>query len=142
MNTTESNLNKLQLIQNAACRTILGADKDTSIKAMHQELQLLSLKQRRFIHRAVDCHNNIYNEEAGLHSLYKTIDNKTRATRNTGTKYMIVPKINSCIGWKAYSFQGPTFWNTLDSETRQIEDKSAFKRHISKLACRDVNHRG
>ena len=132
MSTTEYNLNKLQLIQNTACRTILGADKDTSIKDMHKQLELLTLKQRRFIHQAVDCHNNIYNEEAGLHSMYQTVDDRVRATRSIGTNYMKVPNIRSCTGRKAYSYSGPSFWNKLDSDTRQLEDKTAFKRHISK----------
>ena len=109
---------------------------------MHQELELLTLKQRRYLHRAVDCHNNIFNEEAGLNNMYKTVDDRNRVTRNTGTRYMKVPNIRSCSGRKAYSYQGPIIWNSLDNETRQITDKGAYKRHISKQLCRDVNHPG
>ena len=39
MNTTAKNLNMLQLIQNCACTIILGADKDTNVKTMHQQLE-------------------------------------------------------------------------------------------------------
>ena len=38
MCTTVQNLNKLQLIQNGACRTILRAPKDTSVSEMHKDL--------------------------------------------------------------------------------------------------------
>ena len=55
MNTTEKNLNKLQMIQNCACRIILGADNDTSVQHMHQELDLPTLNQRRKYHQALDC---------------------------------------------------------------------------------------
>ena len=121
MNTTEGNLNKLQLIQNVACRTILGADRYTNVKTMHNDLGLLTLKQRRFLHQAMDCHNNIYNPEAGLHHHYNTIDDRQRVTRRTGTNYMKIPIIKSSMGRRAYSFQGPSFWNLHDEESRCIE---------------------
>ncbi len=100
MNTTELNLNKLQLIQNIACRNILGVDRDTSANYMHSELQLQTLKQRT-LHQAMDCFTNVNNPEAGLHKMYKTVDNRQRTTRNTGTKYMKVPNIRSCVGRKS-----------------------------------------
>ena len=90
----------------------------------------------------MDCHNNIHNPQAGLHQLYKTIDDRPRTTRKTGMKFMKVPNIKSSMGRRAYSFQGPSFWNKLDDESKCIEDKNAFKRHISKLVCQDVNHPG
>ena len=48
MCTTVANLSKLQMIQNNACRIILQVDKDTRIHSMHQELQLMTLKERRY----------------------------------------------------------------------------------------------
>ena len=124
------------------CRTILAADKDTSVIYMHNELQLLALKQRRIQHQAMDCFSNMTNEEAGLHDMYVTIDSRRRATRNTGTTFMMVPDVRSNQGRQAYSYKGTTFWNSLDSETRQIESKMTIKSHISKAVCRDVNHHG
>ena len=90
----------------------------------------------------MDCYSNITNEEAGLHDIYVTIDNRRRATRNTGTKYTIVPDVRSNQGREAYSYKGPIFWNNLDQEARQIESKTAFKSHISETVCCDVNHPG
>ena len=142
MHTTEKNFKKLQLIQNCACRILLGADKDTSVKQMHQQLELPTLHQRRMYHQAVDCFNNVNNEEAGLNKYYKTNDTRERTTRSTGTKYMGVPNLRTCVGRKAYSYRGPTFWNNLGADSRLMTDKEQFKRHINKVLCRDVNHPG
>ena len=73
--------------------------------------------------------------------MYKT-SNRPRTTPTPGTKLMDVPNIRSCIGRKAYSYKGPAFWNTLDSQPRCITEKEQFKKHINKLVCRDVNHPG
>ena len=89
----------------------------------------------------MDCFNNITNEEAGLHHMYNEM-NRVRITRTSGTKTMEVPNIRSCVGRKAYSYKGPSFWNTLNAETRCIEEKEKFKQHINKITCLDVNHPG
>ena len=66
LTTNANNLSKLQKIQNVACRTILGADNHTNIKQMHDELQMLTLQQRRQLHQAMECYTNINHPEAGL----------------------------------------------------------------------------
>ena len=143
MCTTEENLQRLQYIQNSACRIILRADKYTSVREMHQELKLPTLKQRRTIHMAIECHNNIFNQESGLHSMFiKRDSTRVRHTRTTDTNMMTVPNVKSITGRRAFSFRGPHFWNNLASESRLIENKNGFKKHISKEVCRDVNHPG
>ena len=62
MNTSISNLNRLQYIQNSTCRIILLADKDTRIIDMHGELNLEMLITRRKIHLNVFNHKNVYPE--------------------------------------------------------------------------------
>ena len=53
-------LNKLQLVQNTACRTILLCDRDAHIEDMHIELGLLKLYTRRQLHLATTCHKAIH----------------------------------------------------------------------------------
>ncbi len=143
MCTTEQNLQKIQRIQNSACRIILRADIDTSIVNLHKELEIPTLKQRRQIHMAMECFNNSKNEEADLHKMYILIDrDRMHSTRSENQNLMLVANIKSVNGRKAFSYRGPHFWNTLDNDIRQIENKSSFKTHITKVICRDVNHLG
>ena len=74
--------------------------------------------------------------------MFETIEQRPRQTRATATNYMTVPDVRSMIGWKAYSFGRPTFWNSLEPEARTIENKTSFRNHITKLICQDVNHPG
>ena len=143
MCTTDQNLQKVQQIQNSACRIILRADIDTPIVQLHSELELPTLKQRRQIHMAMECHSSVVNEESGLHKLFVPLDkDRIRTTRSENQNLMNVANIKTVNGRKAFSYRGPHFWNILDNEARKIETKSNFKIHITKLICRDVNHPG
>ena len=42
MTAKSETLNKLQLVQNVACRTLLLANKETSVDLMHQKLDLMT----------------------------------------------------------------------------------------------------
>ncbi len=143
MCTKEENLHKLQLIQNCGCRIILKADNYTSIKSLHEELQLPYLSDRRKIHMAMECFTALHNDESGLHYMFKPVDAQCeRETRSTRTNRVEISNVRTVTGRKAFSFRGPNFWNKLESDARTISDKPAFKTHISKVVCRDVNHPG
>ena len=50
MTATKDNLNKLQLLQNSVCRTLLLANRETHVSDMHLTLGLLYLDERRCLH--------------------------------------------------------------------------------------------
>ena len=72
---------------------------------------------------AMECHNNTYNKEAGLHTFFNPIDStRARSTRSENTKRMKTKTVRSVVGRKAFSFRGPNFWNTIDTDSRLIEN--------------------
>ncbi len=143
MCTTERNLQKLQIVQNSAFRIILEADIDTPIAELHRKLEMPNLKQRRIIHLAMECFNNINNKEAGLNSFFVPLANThVRTTRQTEGKIMNVPNIRTNTGRKSFTYRGPNFWNNLITEVRTIENKNNFKREVTRLTCLDENHPG
>ncbi len=83
MCTTLHNLNRLQLVQNQACRTILMAPKETSTQNMHKQLELPLLAQRRQLHLSTECYKNATNDEAGLHGMFVKTANRGRQTRQS-----------------------------------------------------------
>ncbi len=84
MCTSVQNLNKLQLIQNGACRTILKVPKETSVDQMHDELALPTLSTRREAHLATECYKSVKNTGSGLNHMFSLMsDNRTRITRLT-----------------------------------------------------------
>ena len=75
MCTTLQNLNKLQLIENGACRIILCVSKDTSIEQMHKELGIPTLEQCRQYHMANECYKSVNNTDLGLNYMFKLVGN-------------------------------------------------------------------
>ncbi len=133
----DTHLQRLQKLQNSACRTMLLCDKRTSIVEMHNSLELLTLKNRRHLHLSMDCHAHINNANSSLNKCFKT--RETRRTRAGGSK-MELPNLKSNIGRKAYSYRGPQHWISLPEETRKIESKPLFKKECIKNLMRDINH--
>ena len=58
--TSVNNLNTFQILQNAACRSILLADFETHIAEMHSFSQLLYIENKRDLDMACLCHKSIY----------------------------------------------------------------------------------
>ncbi len=69
----QESLNKLQLVQNVACRTILLADKYSNVANMHQNFGLNYLADCRKFHFGNLCHKNIFTDgvRSGLMDYFK-----------------------------------------------------------------------
>ncbi len=62
MTASSESLNKLQLLQNHACRTMLMANREAHITDMHSELGLLTLNEQRNLHLGFQIHKTVYDE--------------------------------------------------------------------------------
>ena len=70
-NCSEKNIRKLQLAQNFAAKSMLGANKYSSSTAALKELELIPLQQKREIHLAVHVKKALSgNSTENIHSLY------------------------------------------------------------------------
>ena len=135
MNTSVYNLNRLQYIQNSACRIILLADKDTRIADMHRDLKLEMLYTRRKVHLSNFNHRNVYPEiETTISNMYIPLSSlNVRETRQGSTMCMKVPLVKTCMGQKAISYIGPSSWNQLPVEARLIAKFDTFKNHLKRI---------
>ena len=143
MVANDCDLKKLQLIQNAACCTILMADKRMSVNDMHVSLSLLTLSNRRTLHFQTECYKNVHDSSSSL-SRYFVLESdiRERQTRNSVSLGMHVPVLRSVHGRKSFSYRGPSNWNKIRKELRQSASINIFKSHLTKELCRDVNHPG
>ncbi len=114
-------LNKLQLVRNIACRTLLLANKYASVIEMHTELGLMHLKCRRDIHLGNICHKTAHSEKkTGLSKYFiKVWDRGNRVSRLTNEYNICVPNIRNNNGRKSISFRGLTFWNAIHNELKK-----------------------
>ena len=133
----EANLQKLQKLQNSACRTLLRADRRAHIKDMHNELKLLTLSQRRELHLSVECFKQVNNSQSSLNHYF--VPAETRHTC-TGGKKVKVPDIKSATGRKGFSYRGPVYWNKVSEDLKNCESINSFKVSCLDQILRDVNH--
>ena len=143
MVANECDSEKLQIIQNTACHTILVVDKRTSISDMHASLNLLTLTNRRNLHFKTECYKNVHDNTSSLGSFF-TLESEIRArqTRNTTSLSMHVLDLRTICGRKSFSYRGPLEWNGTKKERQQAESVHIFKSNLTKELCRDVNHPG
>ena len=135
-NMSNANLQKLQVLQNGACRTLLLADQWAPIVEMHNELKMLTLSQRRELHLSVDCYKHVSNKESSLHNLFKA-----KNTRNTRSgEQMVIPNLKTSFGRNAYSYRGPNHWHGIPSHIKGSKSVNVFQSEYLKLLLRDVNH--
>ena len=128
MTAKSESLNKLQLAQNVVCRTLLLANKETSIDLMHEELNLMKLNTRRNIHLGNLCHKNVHLEvPSGVNKYFlRRATAAVRVSRRTNQFTVLVQDIRSQVGRKAISFRGPVFWNNIPNELKDITKYSCF----------------
>ena len=67
-----ANLNKFPSLQNSVCRTLLKCNRRTPINAIHNDLNLFHLKERRDYNLSLDCHNYILKSESSPSKYHKT----------------------------------------------------------------------
>ena len=113
----ECDLQKLQLIQNTACHTILMGDKRTSIKDMHTRLNLFTLSNRRTLHFQTDCYKNVHDNTSSLSKFFiLESDLRERQTRYIVSRSMHVPDLRTAPGRKSFSYHGPSDWNKIGKD--------------------------
>ena len=135
MQDNQGTLQKLQIVQNMACRVILEAGPRDHIDNMHRELKLDLLKNRRSKHLFAECHKNIHTDKV-LPLKRFFVFNRNCANRRTRRvcKYdVLVPRLQTSSGQRAFSFVGPSTWNRLSADLKEIVKHKSFKNKLKKI---------
>ena len=124
---------KLQKVQNSACRLIFKTKKRDHIQPLMQELHWLPISARIKHKTANFCFNSftdphfpVYLSELLLpytpsRSLRSSMDSRILSVPRTRTK---------TIGDRSFSFHAPTFWNQLPSHIHHCETSHTFKKSL------------
>ena len=128
-NCGETNLSRLQKLQNAAMRIILGMPFRTHINDMLKALHFMDIKSR--INYTTGCMmykvlndlapsylNNSFQKVNTIHDL------NTRSS-NAGDLY--IPRIKSYYGKSAFQHKGSVLWNVIDKSIRNANSLMCFK---------------
>uniref|UniRef100_A0A3B1IBW7 Reverse transcriptase domain-containing protein n=1 Tax=Astyanax mexicanus TaxID=7994 RepID=A0A3B1IBW7_ASTMX len=126
-----SNLNKLQLVQNAAARVLTKTRKFDHISPVLSALHWLPVKFR------IDYKILLLTYKA-LHGLAPeylrdliSYYEPPRLLRSQGAGFLEVPKIQrSSAGGRAFSYKTPQLWNNLPQFVRESDTVSIFKSRL------------
>ena len=122
---------KLQHVQNAAARTILGMRKHDHITPALIDLHWLPVKQRIQYKVLYLTWKALNGQSPGyLCEMLVPLEHQ-RTLRSTGKMLLKVPRTNlRSYGDRAFSAVAPRAWNDLPSEIKLLKDRDNFKRQL------------
>ena len=128
-NCGESNLNKIQKLQNTAMRIILGAPFRTHINDMLKALGFMDVRSR--ISYVTGC--MMYKVLNGLAppylgDLFKYINSiHSLCTRQSKAGDLYIPKCNTNYGKSTLQYKGSVLWNVITRNIRSANTFMSFK---------------
>ncbi len=83
----------------------------------------------------VECHKNVFPEgPAPLKKMFIPIVNHAvQRTRRCMGNNVVVPRVKTNQGRKAFSYVGPVTWNGLEGNLKLVDKMEPFKRELKKL---------
>ena len=102
-------------------------------------MKILTLDQHRELNRAVECYKHSSIPDDSLSYMLVPSVNQ-RHTRRGDSKKVQVPRVDSELGRKAFSYRGPVFLNGLDENLKNQENRNTFKTASVRYLLHQVNH--
>ena len=127
-------LKKLQAVQNAAARVVMGARKFDHITPVLRDLHWLPVRQRIKYKLAMTVHKCLH----GLAPTYLVHDCHAisaiagkRHLRSADTGTLFVPRTTTTLGMRSFAVAGPRMWNSLPAALRTATlSPLTFARHL------------
>ena len=125
-------VNKLQLVQNFACRIVTNSKKFDHISPKLRELNWLPVKEHLLFRDTVlmyKCINNLappylcnkFSKRSNVHEC------------NTHNQELLqIPIYNTTTGQRTFHYRGAKLWNDLDNNTKQMPSLRRFKNKLKK----------
>ena len=131
--TTDTNLKKVQLIQNYAARIVSGTRKYDHITPVLRELKWLPIKQRLELKNAViafKCINGLAPQYL-CSKFSKRKDKHKYATRNKEDLH--INKYRTASGQRTFLYRATKIWNSLDTSLKSIVNITTFKKKLKSI---------
>ena len=123
-------IKRLQLIQNAAARFVMGTPMRDHITPVLRELHWLPISARIEYKILLLVHKCLHGRcPPYLQGLVSLVDH-TRTLRSSNKRLLQVPYSRTNAGDRAFAHAGPVLWNTLPLHMRTIESEATFKMRL------------
>ena len=117
-------LHQLQLIQNAAAKLVTGKYKHDHLETDLNDLHWLEVKKRVLFKIGL----LVYKALNGIAPMY--VQELICYSHHGHTLQLLVPKVSSNFGMRAFSVIGPKLYNSFPSWVKQAENVGLFKKHL------------
>ena len=118
----KENIKKFQLIQNFACRIVLGLKKYDHITEGLKSLNWLNVNDRLLVNDLLMVHKCIH-DQIPSYLIGKFIQRSKTHGRNTGCSGELdLPICRLKTGQRSFAFRGAKLYNNLPNEIKQISD--------------------
>ena len=137
-NTSSTNIKKLQLVQNFACRMITNTGKFDHISPGLRELNWLPVKEQLLLREAIMMYKCV-NELAPhyLSDLFtKRSDIHQRDTRSHDL--LQIPLYKTSAGQRSFHYRGVTIWNDLDIKFKKLDSLKTFKNELKRSMLEQI----
>jgi hypothetical protein len=128
---TISNISKLQLVLNFACRIITNTRKYDHITPALRELNWLPVKEQLLYRDSVvtfKCMNSLAPSYL-CNYFYKRSSVHSRLTRNNNYQIQI-PLCKTASGQRSFRYRAAKLWNNLEDSTKDIKSLKLFKKTV------------
>ena len=138
---SQTNLSKLQRIQNSLARVITNSSKYQHITSILKKLHWLPIKQR-IIHELCLLTNKtpINQQHIYFYNHFSFLSHSV-STRSSDSLVLSIPYVRSSLGKRTFSVIGPQLWNSLLPDTRNLKSSLSYqysvpdsKTHLFKTA--------
>ena len=129
-NTSSSNIDKLQKVQNFAGRIILGLRKYDHISDGLRSLKWLPIREKLILNDATMMHKCINKLVPDyLADMFKSRSQvHNRQTRSSGA--LDIPLCRLSTGQRSFAFRGAKLWNSLNDNIKSLKCPRNFRRHL------------
>ena len=132
-NTSNSNISKLQKVQNFAGRIILGLRKYDHISDGLRSLEWLPIREKLILNDATmvhKCINNLVPDYlADKFILRSQVHN--RQTRSSGA--LDIPLCRLLTGQRSFAFRGAKLWYSLNNNIKSLKCPKNFRGHFANV---------
>ncbi len=121
-------LNRLQVVQNAAARLILLAEPRTPVYELHAKLEWDTLAMRATKSLVKILYGCLHEQlPTGLFDKLKPVDYGGRRTRATESGVLVVPRAKTNYGKCSFAHRGPLQWNNTRTCIKAAVNKVQLK---------------
>jgi hypothetical protein len=130
-NTTESNIIRLQKVQNRLARLVCNEPCTSSATELRRLLHWLPVRQRISYKLAVITYSALHSgQPAYLSALIKPYQ-PARSLRSSSQNLLLIPSTKIDYERRAFSIAAPQTWNALTLDTKKnVESLAAFKSRL------------